>query len=209
MRRRAEQVDETRQRIVEAAVHLHGTVGPAATTIAAIADLAGVTRLTVYRHFPDEAALLGSCSAHWISQQQLPDPDAWAQIGDPAGRLRAGLADLYRFYRAGAGMLANVYRDFATLPEAQQRFLRDQDSHLRRVLTQPFPANPGQRRQLRALIGHATSFWTWHSLCLNGGLCDQEAVEAMTGMILATMPAPQAGPAPSEPAAPRAERTSR
>src|SRR5262245_24150518 len=121
MRRRAEHVDETRQRIVEATVELHGSVGPAATTIAAIADLAGVTRLTVYRHFPDEAALFGACSAHWISRQQLPDPGAWSQIGDPAARLRAGLADLYRFYRASAGMLTHIYRDFAALPVASQQ----------------------------------------------------------------------------------------
>lgn len=196
MRRRAEQVDQTRQRIVEAAVHLHGTVGLAGTTIAAIADLAGVTRLTVYRHFPDEAALLGACSAHWMSQQQLPDPGAWTQIGDPAGRLVAGLADLYRFYRAGAGMLANVYRDFTTLPEAHQRFLRDRDRHYRRVLAEPFSRAPGQRRRLRALIGHAASFWTWHSLCVNEGLSDQEAVKAMTAMVLAAMSLPQADPAP-------------
>lgn len=209
MRRRAEQVDETRQRIVEAAVQLHGIVGPAATTIAAIAGLAEVTRLTVYRHFPDEAALFGACSAHWMSRQQLPDPDAWSQVGDPADRLRAGLADLYRFYRAGAGMLANVYRDFAALPEPQQQFLRDQDSRFRRVLAQPFPAAPGQRQRLRPLIGHATSFWTWHSLCIGEGLTDQEAVQAMTGMVLAAMPAPQVTrapsggrpPAPDEPAA--------
>ncbi len=194
MRRRAEQVNETRQRIVEAAVQLHGTVGLAATTIAAIADLAGVTRLTVYRHFPDETALIGACSAHWTSQQQLPDPDAWSRISDPAARLRAGLADLYRFYRVGAAMLANVYRDFTVLPEAQQQFLRDQDSRFCRVLAEPFPAAPGQRRRLRAVIGHAVSFWTWHSLCADEGLTDQEAVEAMTGMILA-MPAPQAAPA--------------
>ena len=196
MRRRAEQMDETRQRIVEAAVHLHGTAGLAATTIAAIADLAGVTRLTVYRHFADEAALIGACSAHWMSQQQLPDPDAWAQIGDPADRLLAGLADLYRFYRAGAGMLANVYRDFTTLPEAHQRFLRDRDSHFCRVLAEPFSRAPGQRRRLRALIGHAASFWTWHSLCVNEGLSDQEAVNAMTDMVLAAMSVPHADPAP-------------
>lgn len=208
MRRRAEQVNETRQRIVEAAIQLHGTVGLAATTIAAVADLAGVTRLTVYRHFPDETALIGACSAHWTSQQQLPDPDAWSQISDPAARLRAGLADLYRFYRAGAAMLANVYRDFTVLPEAQQQFLRDQDSRFRRVLAEPFPAAPGQRRRLRAVIGHAISFWTWHSLCADEGLTDQEAMEAMTGMILAAMPAPQA-PSPPGAAAPRAGRTSR
>src|ERR1700750_1329950 len=100
MRRRAEQVDQTRQRIVDAAVALHGSVGPAATTIAAIAETAGVTRLTVYRHFPDDDALFGACSAHWISRQQLPDPGAWSRIGDPAARLRAGLAGPYPFHRA-------------------------------------------------------------------------------------------------------------
>ena len=195
MRRRAEQVDQTRQRIVEATVELHGSVGPAATTIAAIADRAGVTRLTVYRHFPDEAALFGACSAHWISRQQLPDPGTWSQIGDPAGRLRAGLADLYRFYRAGAGMLTCLHRDVAALPEAHQQGLRDQDTRFRDVLTAPFNGAADEHRQLRAVIGHAISFWTWRSLCLDQGLTDTEAVDAMTGMVLAVTPVPQAEPA--------------
>src|SRR5262252_2945055 len=138
MRRRAEQVDQTRLRIVQATVELHGTVGPAATTIAAIAEAAGVTRLTVYRHFPDETALFGACSAHWLSRQQLPDPGAWSGIGDPAARLRAGLADLYRFYRAGAGMLTCLYRDFAALPEEYQHGLRDRETYHSDVLTVPF-----------------------------------------------------------------------
>lgn len=194
MRRRAEQVDQTRQRIVEATVELHGSVGPASTTIAAIADRAGVTRLTVYRHFPDDTALFGACSAHWISQQQLPDPGAWSQIGDPAARLRAGLADLYRFFQAGAGMLTSIYRDFAALPEEHQQALRDQDTLFRDVLTAPFGSDDEHRR-LRAIVGHAISFWTWRSLCLDHGLTDTEAVDAMTGMVLAITPAPQAEPA--------------
>jgi AcrR family transcriptional regulator len=195
MRRRAEQVDQTRQRIVEATVELHGSVGPAATTIAAIADRAGVTRLTVYRHFPDEDALFGACSAHWISRQQLPDPGAWSRIGDPAARLRVGLADLYRFYRAGASMLTCLYRDLAALPEEHQQALRDQDTLFGDVLAAPFGGAGDEHRRLRAVIGHAISFWTWHSLCLDQGLTDTEAVDAMTGMILALTPAPDAEPA--------------
>jgi AcrR family transcriptional regulator len=70
-------LSQTRQRIVEATVALHGSVGPAATTIAAIADRANVTRLTVYRHFPDETTLFNACSAHWLSQRQPSDPGAW------------------------------------------------------------------------------------------------------------------------------------
>jgi AcrR family transcriptional regulator len=194
MRRRAEQVDQTRQRIVEATVELHGSVGPASTTIAAVAEAAGVTRLTVYRHFPDEDALFGACSAHWISRQQLPDPGAWSRIGDPAARLRAGLADLYRFYRDGAGMLTCLYRDLAALPEEYQRALRDQDTLFGDILTAPFGSTSDDRRRLRAVTGHAISFWTWRSLCLDQGLTDAEAVDAMTGMVCATTPEPQAEP---------------
>ena len=186
MVRRAEQVDETRQRIVEASVALHGSIGFAATTIAAIAEKAGVTRLTVYRHFPDEAALFNACSAHWLAQQQLPDPGTWAQIGDPAGRLRAGLADLYRYYRAGADMLAQVYRDFTALPPELQRGWREETGHWGDVLVAPFGGDPGRRRLTRAVIGHAAAFGTWHSLCAEQGLTDQEAVDVMTSAVLAS-----------------------
>ena len=188
MSRRAEQVDQTRQRIVQATVDLHGSVGLAATTIAAIAEKAGVTRLTVYRHFPDEEALIGACSADWMSRQQLPDPAAWSQIGDPAARLASGLADLYRFYRAGADMLANVYRDFDALPVAHQQRFRDRDRQLREVLAAPFGGHGGQHRRIRAVIGHATSFWTWRSLCADQGLSDSEAVQVMTAAVLAIPP---------------------
>ena len=192
MHRRAEQVDKTRQRIVEATVELHGSAGPAATTIAAIADLAGVTRLTVYRHFPDEAALFDACSTHWLSRQQLPDPAAWSQIDGPAPRLRAGLADLYRFFRASAGMLSHIYRDIAALPEEHQQALHERDTFFRDVLSAPFGGADDKHRQLRAAVGHAISFWTWRSLCLDQGLTDGEAVDAMTGMVLAITPTPQA-----------------
>ena len=184
MQRRAEQVNQTRQRIVAAAAHLHGTVGPAATTIAAIAELAQVTRLTVYRHFPDETALFAACSAHWAAGQRFPDPGAWALIADPAERLRAGLADLYRFYRGGSGMLANLYRDVAVLPEDQRRMLREQHETACRALAGPFAGAGRQRRRVGAAIGHATAFWTWYSLCAERGLSDDEAVQLMTAMVL-------------------------
>ena len=205
MRKRAEHIDQTHQRIVEAAVHLHGTVGPAATTIAGIAEQAGVTRLTVYRHFPDEVALYLACSSHWMAQQVPPDPDAWAQLADPAHRLRAGLADLYRYYRQGQAMLTRTYRDLAALPESLQRAAEGIDRHYRDVLLEPFAGTctRTQRRRLRAVVGHAVSFWTWRSLCLQHGLSDREAVQAMATLALTTAtgpPAPRA--ARSHPAQP-------
>jgi AcrR family transcriptional regulator len=197
MRKRAEQVDQTHQRIVEAAVHLHGTVGPAATTIAGIAEQAGVTRLTVYRHFPDEVALYLACSSHWLAQRVPPDPDAWAKLADPADRLRAGLADLYRFYRQGAAMLTLGDRDKHALPPPIQQEVDRIDRHYRDVLVEPFAGSctRAQRRRLRAVVGHAVSFGTWRSLCLQHGLSDREAVEAMVTLALSTATGPSAAPA--------------
>lgn len=208
MRKRAEQVDHTRQRIVEAAVHLHGTVGPAATTIAGIAEQAGVTRLTVYRHFPDEEALYLACSAHWMAQQVLPDPDAWAKLADPADRLRAGLADLYRYYRQGAAMFTRTYRDKAAWPESLQRAVEGIDRHYRDVLLEPFAGTctRAQRRRLRAVLGHAVSFWTWRSLCLDHGLSDREAVNAMATLALATATGPAPIPRYTQPPSPARDR---
>ena len=80
MKRRAEQEAETRQRITEAAMRLHGTVGPARTSISAVADRAGVRRSTVYRHFPDEEALFGACSQHWAERNPPPDLGRWGRI---------------------------------------------------------------------------------------------------------------------------------
>ena len=100
MGRRAELQEQTRQRITEAAVELHGTLGPARTSVTAVAERAGVERATVYRHFPDERALFLACSSHWRAANPAPDPAAWAAIADPDLRLRDAPADSLRF---GAG----------------------------------------------------------------------------------------------------------
>ena len=106
MKARAEQQDDTRRRITESAVALHGSVGPANTSMSAVAEHAGVRRSTLYRHFADEAALFVACSSHWAAQHPLPDPAAWAAVDDPAERLRRALTELYAYYEGGEDMLA-------------------------------------------------------------------------------------------------------
>lgn len=179
MRRRAELIEETRLRIVEAAVRLHARLGPMRTSMAAIAAEAGVTRETLYRHFAGEAELFEACSAHWLTAQKMPDLGAWATISDPFERLRFGLTDLYRFFRDGEPMLRVLYRDYEFLPAVQQRVLREQGELCQRLLAEAFPrAQRGAR--LGALVGHAVSFSTWRSLCLDQGLSDQDAARMMT-----------------------------
>src|SRR5512133_2157702 len=99
MKKRAELEEETRRRITESAVALHGTLGPARTSISAIAQHAGVRRSTVYRHFPDEAALFAACSSHWRAANPPPELAAWREIDDPDERLRVALRELYGHYR--------------------------------------------------------------------------------------------------------------
>lgn len=183
MTKRLDDVAQTRQRIVEAAMELHGTVGPARTTIAGIAERAGVTRLTVYRHFPDVDALFAACSVHWYAQQpSTPDPAAWQSLSDPTERLTAGLADLYRFFRNGAPTLTRVYSDWDALPHSHQQRTLTRNAALRDVLVDGFPRAD---KRLRAAVGHATAFGTWQSLCHDNGLSDAEAVELMTAFVLA------------------------
>src|SRR5215204_4591929 len=116
LKKRAEAQDETRRRITEAAVELHGSVGPAQTTISAIAERAGVQRLTVYRHFPDERSLYAACTGHWRAQHPPPDPEPWTRIEDPAERAETALRELYGWYAANEPMLANAERDRPLVP---------------------------------------------------------------------------------------------
>ena len=111
MKRRAKRQEETRQRIVEATVELHKTVGMARTTISAIAEKAGVERLTVYRHFPDERALFSACSGHYMAANPPPDPALWTQVADPEKRLRVALTEVYAYHRRTEPMMANFFRD--------------------------------------------------------------------------------------------------
>jgi AcrR family transcriptional regulator len=187
MDKRALDVASTRQDIVEAAVRLHGSIGPAATTVSAVAQEAGVTRLTVYRHFPDAEALFAACSAHWGSGQTYPDVPAWLEVADPAERLRVGLADLYRFYAEGEPMLTRTNRDRDALPETIRARNAEAAVAQRDALLAAFTRVRGaRRRRLQAVLGHAVSFWTWRSLCLDQSLSQREAVDAMTSLALTT-----------------------
>lgn len=166
LRRRAERQDETRERILEAAVALHQKVGPGSTTVSAIAERAGVQRLTVYRHFPDEARLLRACTAHWLARNPPPGAAAWAGAAG-AGRLRAALAALYAYYRRTAGMWHSSYRDVEQVP-GLRRPMGEVLEYLEDVRADILRGWPGAGRAARGLIGHALRFSTWESLAAEG-----------------------------------------
>jgi AcrR family transcriptional regulator len=189
-RRRAEQEAETRRRITEAAVKLHGTIGPAKTTVSGIAREAGVQRATVYRHFPDEDAIYEACTSHFNALHPPPDLGAWAEVTDPDERLRIALRDLYGFYSETRQMIESTWRDVDRVPairreaEATAAYLDE----ARAVLLRGRPERGRARRRAAAAIGHALAFPTWRSLVGEQGLAAEEAAELM-GALVAAAPA--------------------
>jgi AcrR family transcriptional regulator len=183
LRKRAERLADTRRRITEATVELHRTVGPAATHINEVARRAGVQRMTVYNHFPNDTELLTACSAHWRSLHPTPDLAAWRAVEDPGARLRLGLGQLYGWYRETEPMTANVLRDSQVLPALRAilegGLLRYLDQ-ARQVLTEPLGARGRRRERVDAAARAAIDLHTWRALALLG---DTEAAELAAGLI--------------------------
>lgn len=169
-RRRAEQEAETRQRIVAAAAALHQEKGPRDTTISAVAARAGVQRLTVYRHFPDDQALFQACSAHWLAANPAPDPGDWRGAAGGPQRTRAALAAVYAYYRRTSDLWRLVYRDRDDVP-ALQAPLREFERYLDDIRADLIDAwAPGRRAaaKMRVILGHCLGYTSWRSLAAEG-----------------------------------------
>jgi AcrR family transcriptional regulator len=187
LKKRAERQAETRRRIVEATIDLHATVGPARTTLSAIAAKAGVQRHTLYAHFPTESDVMDACSGHYMAEHPPPDPEAWRAIADPWTRLEAALAELYLWYAENAAMLANVMRDREVhdlTRETAERHMGAWGGRAWMALTDGLPAGGGTA----ALLALALEFGTWRSLAGNG-VPPADAARLMVGAIRAAGPA--------------------
>ena len=167
-------------------MELHGTVGPARTTISAIAERAGVRRATVYRHFPDERALFLGCSGIWRDRHPVPDPTTWSAIADPAARLEAALDALYAWYEEAAPMLSALLRDIEAMPiiaelqAGRQAYLADVEDGL----ASGWGVRGKAAKRLRATIGVALDFFTWRTLD-ERALGRGEAVAVMSSAVRA------------------------
>jgi AcrR family transcriptional regulator len=181
LRRRAERQEETRDRIVEAAVTLHGTVGIARTTVTQIADLAGVGRQTVYRHFPDELTLVRACSGLYWDRHPFPDPEPWGAIADPLERFQAGLQDSYAYHRRTEPMVSQALAIMADHPA--MRPYHDHWERAAEVIESAWRLRGRRRELLRAAIRHAIAFPTWRSLVRDQGLSDAEAIQVMSRLV--------------------------
>ena len=169
LRQRADRQQETRQRIIEATIELHQTVGPAATTITQISARAGVARVTVYRHFPEQLALDQACSGLYFERNPAPDPDSWKPTTDPIERLRLGLAETYAYHARTERMISHALADARDHPVMVP--YHDHWSWAVRVLVEPWPTRGRRRKQLRAALALAVSFDSWRTLEIGRASC--------------------------------------
>jgi AcrR family transcriptional regulator len=186
LRKRAESRDATRRRIVEAAVALHESLGPNATTVTAIAEAAGVGRLTVYRHFPDDRSLLSACSGHWLGRHPPPDPAAWERVVDPLERLTRALTEVYAYFGEAKAMLAQVEQDAPGNPAVAEAAtpLVEAWARMRDVVAAAWEDDTSESSALRpAAIGHALAFSTWWSLTREQSLNDEQAIALMLATV--------------------------
>ena len=180
LKARAEAQQATRERIAAAASSLHEEVGVAKTTVTDIARRAGVQRLTVYNHFPDLAALLPACTAHWMEEHPLPDLGSVLAIEDPEERLRAALTAFYGWYRETAPMQRRVFGERATVPELEAWMAESTDPVLAELASSFSAGFDGP--DARTLVALALDFWTWRRLDLQG-LDDAAAAALMTSVV--------------------------
>lgn len=185
LKRRAERQQATRLRIVEAAIELHSTVGPANTTVSAIAERAGVQRHTYYRHFPDERSLGLACSGLAMERDPAPDPDAWRAIADPFQRLRRALTETYAYFARNEGLMANVLRDAETDPLTEEIVglrLVPHQAAMHESLADGL-AGGNHSGGVLAALDLALDFHTWRSLVRRSGVSQDEAVEIMVSTL--------------------------
>jgi len=198
MGRRQDGLEATRQRIAEAAFELHATVGPAQTSISAVADKAGVQRHTVYNHFPDMTTLVRACTEHGMRVTGIPKAGPWQAIEDPSARLRMGLGELYTYYRANARLIGNVLRDLPLMGVGGVESFTERMGELFGALAQGWRGEAATQRLRMASIGHAMAFETWRSLT-EPGLSDSESVDLMVRFVnTLDAPALESGQHPGE-----------
>ena len=169
LKKRAESRETTRARIVAATMALHEELGPKNTTISAVAERAGVQRLTVYRHFPDETALFRACTSQWLVDNPPPDPEQWEALAG-IRRVRAALTVLYGYYRRTRRMWTAAHRDEGEVRALRQpmRKFHDYLDGVAADLTRGIAATGAKRDRVALTLHHAVQFDTWRSLSARG-----------------------------------------
>jgi AcrR family transcriptional regulator len=181
--KRAEAQAETRRRIVEAAIALHQTKGPARTTVSEVAELAGVQRATLYKHFPSMRELGLACSGLYSEQNPAPDASAWLPVQGEE-RLQLGLTEMYSFYERNQAMFSRVLADSESDELTRELFVLRFGEQIGGIRAALADALPSRGKRALATLDLALSFGTWRQLS-SSGLSNAAAADVMVRALLA------------------------
>jgi AcrR family transcriptional regulator len=187
MVKRRDKVVETQRRIAKATYELHSTIGPALTTIALIAERAGLPRQTVYRNFSSQLDLFRSCIAFGLELHPLPDPNRWQSIADPEERLEVGLTELYAWFGASEPVMTNSVRDFGAVPESAEAM-----QHVGEVFQRIYETlcQGWEGSGVSPVLALAVDFGTWKKLRREQGMASNAIVEMWSDFIRCRHPEP-------------------
>lgn len=188
--RRDQAMADTRRRIVEAVVALHGEQGVQRTSYAQIAQRADVAVPTVYKHFPDLAELLGACIGHTAASAPTLTPDLFAGLDDTPARLDALVALLFARHAALSPWLRWAQHEAALVPElgAHARHGHERDLRfIREALGPRF--GTALPKALLALVDILTRYSAWETLTQDRGLSQNDAIAAARAAIAALLDA--------------------
>lgn len=179
--KRADQKEETRARILAAAVELVRSGGSAAATTLAVARAADVAPGTVTNHFSGQGDLIAAVADAALAELRMPDPDLFAGIDDPAERIGLLAREMAAFFERSEGW----WRVFAADPTlsaassgAEARFLAEFDRLVRLALG-PLAADDTTRAVVGTIIGSPTFIGL-----RSAGLAADEAADVAIDLVL-------------------------
>jgi AcrR family transcriptional regulator len=160
---RQRQQAQLKARIASAAAELHAQQGALATSYAEVAERAGVSVPTVYKHYPDLDQLVRGCTAHVASV--APAIPVEAILGAPT--LQAAIEGLVD---ATMGVHAHfepwvVWREHGRIPALAQLYAANRQRAIQlcaAVLDRH--GVDGDRRELAAVMESLLHFELWHRL---------------------------------------------
>lgn len=189
--KRAEAVEQTRRRILEATMELHGEQGILATSWEDIARRAGVSLATVYRHFPSLNELVPACGALTDAYIQPPPadlaPTLFAGAATLAERIKRLVGELSAFYERAAPAFIGVRREAHVL-EPLREWLEERDRAQEALVREALrPADPDERTV--QVVQALTGFLTWQAL-VEAGVPREAAPGILRKLVLCCLSEP-------------------
>lgn len=180
--KRAEIVEDTRRRIIDATFDLHSEKGVLATSMQDVAERADVALRTVYNHYPTIDDLVAGCTKKVISLLAPPSPAIFRGLGGFEERVQRLVRELFAMYERGS-VLIEVARceqgEVAGLADyvANEAALREA---LVREALRPFGLGSLIIREVAAL----TDFYVWRALTQQS-LSTRQAVDVIHRSLVA------------------------